>query len=100
MAVDSNVLIYERIREEMRNGKQPISAIDSGFSRALGTIVDSNLTTMIAGLVMFWLGSGPVRGFAVTLCLGIIATMFTAFTVTRLIVATWVRWKRPQTVPI
>jgi len=90
MAVDANVLIYERIREEMRNGKRPISAIESGFTRAFGTIIDSNLTTLIAGLVMFWLGSGPVRGFAVTLSLGILATVFTAFTVTRLLVATWV----------
>jgi len=99
MAVDSNVLIYERIREEMRNGKQPISAIDSGFERALGTIVDSNLTTMIAGLVMFWLGSGPVRGFAVTLCLGIIATMFTAFTVTRLMVSLWIASQKTRKIP-
>lgn len=90
MAVDANVLIYERIREEMRNGKQPISAIDSGFSRAFSTIIDSNLTTLIAGIVMFWLGSGPIRGFAVTLSLGIFATVFTAFLVTRLLVALWV----------
>lgn len=99
MAVDSNVLIYERIREEMRNGKQPISAIDSGFNRALGTIVDANLTTMIAGLVMFWLGSGPVRGFAVTLCLGIVSTMFTAFTVTRLMVSLWVASQKTRKIP-
>ncbi|CFX48148.1 Protein translocase subunit SecD [Candidatus Filomicrobium marinum] len=99
MAVDSNVLIYERIREEMRNGKQPISAIDSGFQRALGTIVDSNLTTMIAGLVMFWLGAGPVRGFAVTLCLGILATMFTAFTVTRLMVSLWIASQKTRKIP-
>jgi len=99
MAVDSNVLIYERIREEMRNGKQPISAIDSGFDRALATIVDSNLTTMIAGLVMFWLGSGPVRGFAVTLCFGIIATMFTAFTVTRLMVSLWIASQKTRKIP-
>lgn len=90
MAVDANVLIYERIREEMRNGKTPITAIESGFQRAFATIIDSNLTTLIAGVVMFWLGSGPVRGFAVTLSLGIFATMFTAFTITRLLVATWV----------
>lgn len=99
MAVDANVLIYERIREEMRNGKQPISAIDSGFQRALGTIVDSNLTTMIAGVVMFWLGAGPVRGFAVTLCLGIFATMFTAFTVTRLMVSLWIASQKTRKIP-
>ena len=91
MAVDANVLIYERIREELRSGKQPIAAIEAGFDRAYGTIVDSQLTTFIAGLVMFLLGSGPIRGFAVTLTLGIITTVFTAFTVTRLLVAWWLR---------
>ncbi|MBX9710126.1 MAG: protein translocase subunit SecD [Xanthobacteraceae bacterium] len=100
IAVDSNVLIYERIREELRNGRNAISAIDAGFSRALATIMDSNITTFIAAAVLFYIGTGPVRGFAVTLGIGIITTVFTAFTVTRLIVATWVRWKRPQTVPI
>ncbi len=99
MAVDANVLIYERIREEMRNGKQPISAIDSGFSRAFSTIIDSNLTTLIAALVMFWLGSGPIRGFAVTLSLGIFATVFTAFLVTRLMVAIWVARQKSRKVP-
>jgi protein-export membrane protein SecD len=96
MAVDANVLIYERIREELRSGKTPISAIDGGFSKAFGTILDSNLTTLIAGLVMFWLGSGPVRGFAVTLSLGIFATVFTAFTVTRLLVALWVAGQKSK----
>ncbi|MBU2583614.1 MAG: protein translocase subunit SecD [Alphaproteobacteria bacterium] len=99
MAVDANVLIYERIREEMRNGKQPISAIDSGFSRALATIIDSNLTTLIAGIVMFWLGSGPIRGFAVTLSLGIFATVFTAFLVTRLMVVLWVDNQKTRKIP-
>ncbi len=99
MAVDANVLIYERIREEMRNGKQPISAIDGGFSRAFGTIIDSNLTTLIAGVVMFWLGSGPIRGFAVTLSLGIFATIFTAFLVTRLMVALWVARQKTRKIP-
>ena len=99
MAVDANVLIYERIREEQRIGKQPISAIDAGFSRALATILDSNLTTLIAGLVMFWLGSGPVRGFAVTLSLGILATIFTAFTVTRLMVWSWINVQKTRKIP-
>ena len=96
IAVDSNVLIYERIREELSSGRTPISAIDAGFSRALATILDSNLTTFIAAVVLFFVGTGPVRGFAVTFGIGILTTLFTAFTVTRLIVATWVRWKRPQ----
>ncbi len=100
IAVDSNVLIYERIREEVRGGRSAINAIDAGFSRALATILDSNITTFIAAAVLFYIGTGPVRGFAVTLGIGILTTVFTAFTVTRLIVATWVRWRRPQHVPI
>src|ERR1700681_3824073 len=100
IAVDSNVLIYERIREELRGGRSAINAIDAGFKRALSTILDSNITTFIAAAVLFYIGTGPVRGFAVTLGIGIITTVFTAFTLTRLIVAGWVRWKRPQTVPI
>jgi len=100
IAVDSNVLIYERIREEVRGGRTPINAIDAGFSRALATILDSNITTFIAAAVLFYIGTGPVRGFAVTLGIGIITTVFTAFTLTRLIVAAWVRWRRPQRVPI
>jgi preprotein translocase subunit SecD len=100
IAVDSNVLIYERIREELRGGRNAISAIDAGFRRALSTILDSNITTFIAAAVLFYIGTGPVRGFAVTLGIGIITTVFTAFTLTSLIVAAWVRWKRPHTVPI
>jgi preprotein translocase subunit SecD len=100
MAVDSNVLIYERVREEVRGGRNAITALDAGFSRALATIVDSNLTTFIAALILFFVGSGPVRGFALTLGIGIATTVFTAFTLTRLMVATWVWWMRPRTVPI
>ena len=100
IAVDSNVLIYERIREEVRGGRSPINAIDAGFTQALRTILDSNITTFIAAAVLFYIGTGPVRGFAVTLGIGIITTVFTAFTLTSLIVAGWVRWKRPKTVPI
>jgi preprotein translocase subunit SecD len=100
IAVDSNVLIYERIREELRGGRTPITAIDAGFTRALATILDSNITTFIAAAVLFYIGTGPVRGFAVTLGIGIITTVFTAFNLTRLIVSWWVHWKRPKTVPI
>jgi preprotein translocase subunit SecD len=100
IAVDSNVLIYERIREEVRHGRTPINAIDAGFTRALATILDSNITTFIAAAVLFYIGTGAVRGFAVTLGIGIITTVFTAFTMTRLIVAYWVRWLSPQRVPI
>jgi protein-export membrane protein SecD len=100
ISVDSNVLIFERIREEVRAGKSPLAAIDAGYSRAMGTIIDSNVTTLISTLVLFWLGSGPVRGFAVTLCIGILCSMFTAVTFSRLIVSFWLRWTRPQVVPI
>jgi preprotein translocase subunit SecD len=100
IAVDSNVLIYERIREEARSGRTPITAIDAGFSRALATILDTNITTFIAAVVLFFIGTGAVKGFAVTFGIGIITTVFTAFTLTRLIVAYWVRWRRPQRVPL
>ncbi len=91
MAVDANVLIYERIREELRAGKTAIAAIDMGFQRAFVTILDSQLTTFVAALIMFWLGSGPIRGFAVTLSLGIITSVFAAVTITRLLVAMWLK---------
>ncbi len=86
MAIDANVLINERIREELRNGATPQAAIHAGYDRAWGTILDSNLTTLIAGIALFWLGSGPVRGFAVVLCLGILTSMFSAVTVSRAMV--------------
>src|SRR5215207_833770 len=95
MAVDSNVLIYERVREEQHIGRSAASSLDAGFARALTTIVDANLTTLIAAAVLFFMGTGPVRGFAVTLSLGIITTVFTAYTLTRLMVATWFRIVRP-----
>jgi preprotein translocase subunit SecD len=98
MAVDANVLINERIREELRHGRTPISAIETGFSRAYGTIIDSQLTTFIAGLVMFWLGSGPIRGFAVTLTLGIMTTVYTAFTISRLLVVWWLNYQKGRKV--
>lgn len=94
MAVDSNVIIYERIREEIRAGKSAVSAIDAGFTRATTTILDSQLTTFAAAVIMFWLGSGPIRGFAVTLSIGIFTTIFTAVTVTRLLIALWLRSAR------
>ncbi|MBI1329856.1 MAG: protein translocase subunit SecD [Alphaproteobacteria bacterium] len=96
MAVDANVLIYERIREEVRNGRTLIAAIDAGFRRAMATIVDANATHLIASLILFQLGSGPVRGFAVTLGLGIITSFFTAVMVTRMMVVWWLRAARPK----
>jgi preprotein translocase subunit SecD len=100
MAVDANVLIFERIREELTLGRTPISAIEAGYRRAMTTIIDSNLTTLIAALLMFGLGSGPVKGFGVTLSLGLATSVFTAVTLSRLIVATWLRRARPKTIPI
>ena len=100
MAVDSNVLIYERIREEFKQGRSAINAIDVGFKRALGTILDANITTMIAALVMFQLGSGPIRGFAITQAIGIVTTVFTAFLFTRMIIAFWVSRRRPTAIAI
>lgn len=100
MAVDANVLIFERIREEARNGKSPIAAIETGYNRALTTILDANITTFIAAAILFYLGTGPVKGFAVTLSIGIITSVFTAFVVTRLLVSVWIRRKRPKSIPI
>ena len=97
MAVDANVLIYERIREEQRNGRAMMASIDTGFRRAMATIIDANMTHLIASLILFELGSGPVRGFAVTLGVGIITSFFTAVMVTRLIVVDWLNWRRPKT---
>ena len=91
MAVDANVLIYERIKEELRNGLRPIAAIEAGYARAMTTIVDSNLTTLIGAAVLFEFGSGPIRGFAVNLSLGIAISLFTALSLTRLIIVTWLR---------
>ena len=91
MAVDANVLIYERIREELRAGRSQVMAIENGFRRAVTTILDSQLTTLVAAIIMFWLGSGPIRGFAVTLSLGILTSVFAAVTVTRLLCAMWLK---------
>jgi len=96
MAVDANVLIYERIREEQRNGRTIIASIDQGFRRAFTTIFDANFTHMIASLILFTLGSGPVRGFAVALGVGILTSFYTSFNITRLIVITWLKNARPK----
>lgn len=101
MAVDANVLIFERIREEIAAGKAPIMAIDTGYNRALGTILDANITTLLAAMVLFQLGSGPIRGFAITLAIGIITSVFTAFVLTRFMVSLWVRRQgRPEALPL
>ncbi|PJF09036.1 protein translocase subunit SecD [Pseudorhodobacter sp. MZDSW-24AT] len=100
MAVDANVLIFERIREELRQGRAAGRAIEIGFQKALSAIMDSNITGLLTALIMFAIGSGPVRGFAVTLGLGILTSMFTAVYVTRLIIETWMRWKRPRQITL
>lgn len=100
MAVDANVLIFERIREETYNGKTPINAIETGYKRSLAPILDANITTLIAAITLYFVGSGPVRGFAVTLAIGIVMSVFTAVIFARLLTATWLRGKRPKTLPI
>lgn len=100
MAVDANVLIFERMREESKNGRSTKGAAESGFEEAWGTIVDSNLTTLVAAFVLFYFGTGPVRGFAVTLAIGIATSMFTSVTVTRLMIAAWIAKCKPTKLPI
>lgn len=97
-AVDANVLIFERIREELRAGRNPVRALDEGFNKALSAIIDANITTLLTAVIMFAVGSGPVRGFAITLGIGIITSMFTAVFVARSVIATWYAWRRPKTI--
>ena len=94
MSVDANILNNERIREETRKGKSPYAAMEAGFRRAFGTILDSNVTTLITMVLLYTFGSGPVRGFALTLSCGILATLFTAMLLVRLMMTSWLRWKR------
>ena len=100
MAVDANVLIYERIKEELRAGTAALAAIEAGYERAMTTIIDSNLTTLIAAGVLYEFGSGPIRGFAVTTAIGISVSMFTALSVTKLVTAWWFKNKQVETLPI
>ncbi|MGJ3232656.1 MAG: protein translocase subunit SecD [Oceanicaulis sp.] len=100
MAVDANVLIFERVREEYRAGRSVANALETGYSRALSAILDANITTFIAAAVLYMIGAGPVRGFAVTLGIGIITSVFTAFVFSRLLIATWLRVRRPKSLAI
>ncbi|MAC90482.1 MULTISPECIES: protein translocase subunit SecD [Maricaulis] len=100
MAVDANVLIYERIREEVLNNRTPVQALQAGYERALAAILDANITTFIAAAVLYMLGAGPVRGFAVTLGIGIITSVFTAFVVSRLLAVLWLRAFKPKKLPL
>src|SRR5213080_1372978 len=100
MAVDANVLIYERIKEELRSGRTVLSSLEAGFTRAFGTILDSHVTTLVAGILLYWLGSGPVKGFAVTLSIGVLTSLFSAILVTRLQIVTWLRRYKPKAIPL
>jgi preprotein translocase subunit SecD len=100
MAVDANVLVFERIREELRIQKSPARAIEIGYERAMSAIIDANLTTLITAGVLFFLGAGPVRGFAVTLGIGIITSVFSAIFVTRMLVEFWFNWRKPKTIVV
>lgn len=100
MAVDANVLVFERIREELKTAKGPARAIELGYERALSAIIDANITTFIIATILFVLGSGPVRGFSVTLGIGIITSVFTAIYVTRLLLVVWFEYRRPKTIEV
>ena len=100
MAVDANVLIFERIREELRHGRTVLNAVETGFKRAMTTILDANITTAVAAFLLFFLGSGPVKGFGVTLAIGILTSMFTAMMLTRLLTHLWLARSRPKSVAI
>ena len=100
MAVDANVLVFERIREELRTAKGPARAIELGYDRALSAIIDANITTFIIAVILFVMGSGPVKGFAITLGLGILTSVFTAIFVTRLLIVMWFERKRPKTIEV
>jgi preprotein translocase subunit SecD len=100
VAVDANVLIYERARDEARAGRAPLPALDAGYSRAMSTIIDANLTSLIAALIMFQFGSGPVKGFAWTLSIGIFTSVFTSVLITQVLLAWWFKYARPKKLPI
>ncbi len=100
MAVDANILINERVREEQRLGRPPLSALETGFKRAFGTIFDSNMTALLAHVMLFFFGNGPVRGFAVTITVGIVTSLFTSWFLTRLLVSRWYVSVRPVALPV
>lgn len=100
MAVDANVLVFERIREELKSARGPVRAIELGYERALSAILDANITTFITAVILFAMGSGPVRGFAITLGLGILTSVFTAIFVTRLMIVMWFEFRRPKTIEV
>jgi preprotein translocase subunit SecD len=100
MAVDANVLIFERIREEVRGGRSIIAAMDIGYEKAMASIIDSNLTSLIAGIILYAVGTGPIKGFAVTMAIGIITSLFAAVMLTRVMLIIWLKVKKPKTLPL
>lgn len=98
LAVDANVLIFERIKEELRDGRSVVASMNTGYSRARTTIIDSNLTSLIASIILFSFGTGPIKGFAVTMCIGVATSYFCALSLNQLIVYSWLNWKRPKTI--
>ena len=92
--------LLERIREEMRSGRTMLSSLEAGFTRAFGTSLDSHVTTLVAGMLLFWLGSGPIKGFAVTLSIGVLTSLFSAILVTRLLIVSWLRRWKPKAIPL
>ncbi len=100
MAVDANILINERIREETKNGRTPLNAMETGFKRAFSTILDSNVTAFLAHVMLFVFGTGPVKGFALTITVGIATTLFTATVLARLLMVRWYAARRPQLLPV
>jgi protein-export membrane protein SecD len=100
MSVDANVLIFERIREELRAGKSAVTAIDNGFKIAFATVTDTNLTALFASIILFSFGTGPIKGFAVTTAIGVVASFFTAISIVRLMIVVWLGRRRPQNLPV
>jgi len=100
MAVDANVLVFERIREELKTAKGPARAIELGYEKALSAIIDANITTFLTASILFVMGAGPVKGFAITLGLGIITSVFTAIFVTRIMIVIWFEWRKPKTLEV
>jgi len=100
VAVDANVLIYERMRDEARAGRSVIASMDAGFNKAMGTIIDANLTTLVAALIMFAFGAGPVRGFAWTLTIGVFTSMFSSVMVAQVLLGYWLKVAKPKKLPI
>jgi preprotein translocase subunit SecD len=100
MAVDANIIIFERIKEELRAGRKLATAFKTGFNQATGTIIDANLTTLAAALFLYFLGSGPIKGFSVTISVGVISSMFSTIIVMRVLLAIWINTIKPDSILI